>query len=173
MQRTPRQLKALPAPLLAWYDVNRRHLPWREEVSPYRTWVSEIMLQQTRVAAVLPYFDRFMRTLPTVEALAAAPEEQLLSLWQGLGYYSRARNLQKAARVITEQLDGIFPNTYERLTALPGIGDYTAGAIASIAFGQPVPAVDGNALRLVSRLTGCGDNVMEPKTRARFRQWLV
>lgn len=173
MQRTPRQLKALPAPLLAWYDVNRRHLPWREEVSPYRTWVSEIMLQQTRVAAVLPYFDRFMRTLPTVEALAAAPEEQLLSLWQGLGYYSRARNLQKAARVITEQLDGVFPNTYERLTALPGIGDYTAGAIASIAFGQPVPAVDGNALRLVFRLTGCGDNVMEPKTRARFRQWLA
>ena len=150
MRETPQQLKALPPPLLAWYDQNRRVLPWREEVSPYRTWVSEIMLQQTRVTAVLPYFARFMEALPTVEALAAADEQQLMALWQGLGYYSRARNLQKAARVIVEEHGGVFPDTYEGLTALPGVGDYTAGAIASIAFGRPVPAVDGNVLRLAA-----------------------
>ena len=173
MEATPQQLKALPSPLLAWYDGNRRVLPWREQVSPYRTWVSEIMLQQTRVTAVLPYFQRFMDALPTVAALADAPEQQLMSLWQGLGYYSRARNLQKAAQVIMTQHGGVFPDTYEGLTALPGVGDYTAGAIASIAFGQPVPAVDGNVLRLAARLTGCGDNVLEPKTRARFRRWMA
>ena len=173
MEQTPRQLKALPPPLLVWYDENRRRLPWREEVSPYRTWVSEIMLQQTRVTAVLPYFDRFMAALPTVAALADAPEQQLMSLWQGLGYYSRARNLQKAARVIMTDWGGAFPAAYEGLMTLPGIGDYTAGAIASIAFGQPVPAVDGNVLRLAARLTGCGDNVLEPKTRALFRRWMA
>ena len=173
MEATPQQLKALPPPLLAWYDENRRVLPWREQVSPYRTWVSEIMLQQTRVTAVLPYFDRFMAALPTVAALADAPEQQLMLLWQGLGYYSRARNLQKAAQVIMTRHGGVFPDTYEGLTALPGVGDYTAGAIASIAFGQPVPAVDGNVLRLAARLTGCDDNVLEPKTRARFRRWMA
>ena len=173
MEATPQQLKALPPPLLAWYDENRRVLPWREQVSPYRTWVSEMMLQQTRVTAVLPYFDRFMAALPTVAALADAPEQQLMSLWQGLGYYSRARNLQKAAQVIMTRHGGVFPDTYEGLTALPGVGDYTAGAIASIAFGQPVPAVDGNVLRLAARLTGCDDNVLEPKTRARFRRWMA
>ena len=173
MEATPQQLKVLPPPLLAWYDENRRVLPWREQVSPYRTWVSEIMLQQTRVTAVLPYFDRFMAALPTVAALADAPEQQFMSLWQGLGYYSRARNLQKAAQVIMTRHGGVFPDTYEGLTALPGVGDYTAGAIASIAFGQPVPAVDGNVLRLAARLTGCHDNVLEPKTRARFRRWMA
>ena len=173
MQDTPQQLKALPPPLLAWYDENRRVLPWREQVSPYRTWVSEIMLQQTRVTAVLPYFDRFMAALPTVKALAEVHEQQLMALWQGLGYYSRARNLQKAAQVIMTQHGGVFPATYQGLTALPGVGDYTAGAIASIAFGQPVPAVDGNVLRLAARLTGCHDNVLDPKTRARFRQWMA
>ena len=122
MEATPQQLKALPPPLLAWYDENRRVLPWREQVSPYRTWVSEIMLQQTRVTAVLPYFDRFMAALPTVAALADAPEQQLMSLWQGLGYYSRARNLQKAAQVIMTRHGGVFPDTYEGLTALPGVG---------------------------------------------------
>ena len=122
MQETPQQLKALPPPLLAWYDANRRVLPWREEVSPYRTWVSEIMLQQTRVTAVLPYFARFMEALPTVEALAAADEQQLMALWQGLGYYSRARNLQKAAQAIVNEHGGVFPDTYEALTALPGVG---------------------------------------------------
>ena len=115
MHETPQQLKSLPPPLLAWYDANRRRLPWREEVSPYRTWVSEIMLQQTRVAAVLPYFARFMDALPTVAALAAADERQLMALWQGLGYYSRARNLQKAARIITGEHGGVFPDTYEAL----------------------------------------------------------
>ena len=173
MRETPQQLKALPPPLLTWYDQNRRVLPWREEVSPYRTWVSEIMLQQTRVTAVLPYFARFMEALPTVEALAAADEQQLMALWQGLGYYSRARNLQKAARVIVEEHGGVFPDTYEGLTALPGIGDYTAGAIASIAFGRPVPAVDGNVLRLAARLAGHDGNVLEPKVRALFRQWMA
>ena len=173
MRETPQQLKALPPPLLAWYDQNRRVLPWREEVSPYRTWVSEIMLQQTRVTAVLPYFARFMEALPTVEALAAADEQQLMALWQGLGYYSRARNLQKAARVIVEEHGGVFPDTYEGLTALPGVGDYTAGAIASIAFGRPVPAVDGNVLRLAARLAGHDGNVLEPKVRALFRRWMA
>ena len=173
MHETPQQLKSLPPPLLAWYDANRRRLPWREEVSPYRTWVSEIMLQQTRVAAVLPYFARFMDALPTVAALAAADERQLMALWQGLGYYSRARNLQKAARIITGEHGGVFPDTYEALTALPGVGDYTAGAIASIAFGRPVPAVDGNVLRLAARLSGYDGNVLEPKVRALIRQWMA
>mgnify|MGYP001832328243 CR=1 FL=1 len=120
-------LKQLAQPLLAWYDIHRRILPWREEVSPYRTWVSEIMLQQTRVAAVLPYFQRFMEAFPTVGTLAQADTERLMKLWEGLGYYSRARNLQKAARILTEQYGGRFPETYRELTALPGIGDYTAG----------------------------------------------
>ena len=158
---------ALPALLLEWYDAHRRSLPWRDEVSPYRTWVSEIMLQQTRVAAVLPYFDRFMTAFPTVEALAEADTEQLLKLWEGLGYYSRARNLQRAAKLIAEK--GEFPHTYEEVLALPGIGDYTAGAILSIAFGQAVPAVDGNVLRVLSRVTGSDDNILEDKTRKHFR----
>ena len=173
MRETPQQLKALPPPLLAWYDQNRRVLPWREEVSPYRTWVSEIMLQQTRVTAVLPYFARFMAALPTVEALAAADEQQLMALWQGLGYYSRARNLQKAARVIVEQRGGVFPDTYEGLTALPGVGDYTAGAIASIAFGEPEPAVDGNLLRVAARVGGIAEDIMDARVRKRFRAMLT
>ncbi len=160
-------LQAIPTPLLGWYDKNRRSLPWREEVSAYRTWVSEIMLQQTRVAAALPYFQRFMAAFPTVEALAQADTEQVLKLWEGLGYYSRARNLQKAAKIIAQR--GAFPETYEEVLALPGIGDYTAGAILSIAFSQPIPAVDGNALRIVSRLTGSGENILEDKTRKAFR----
>ena len=122
-------LNALTAPLLAWYDLNGRTLPWRSVVTPYRTWVSEIMLQQTRVAAVIPYFQRFMAAYPSVEALAACDEGQLMKLWEGLGYYSRARNLQKAARIVAEQ-GGRFPDTYQDLLALPGVGDYTASAIA-------------------------------------------
>ena len=167
MDNALQQLKKLPSALLPWYDEHRRSLPWRDEVSPYRTWVSEIMLQQTRVAAVIPYFQRFMTAFPTVEALAAADSEQLMKLWEGLGYYSRARNLQKAAQIIAQQ--GIFPDTYEGLMALPGIGDYTAGAILSIAFGQAVPAVDGNVLRVASRITGSEDNILDAKTRSRFR----
>ena len=143
-------LQKLPAPLLAWYDEHRRVLPWREQVSPYRTWVSEIMLQQTRVQAVLPYFQRFMEAAPDVQALAALPEEQLMRLWQGLGYYSRARNLKKAAQTVVEDFGGVFPDSYDGLRRLAGVGDYTAGAILSIAFGD-------------SR------NVLEPKVRADFR----
>lgn len=162
-------LQKLPAPLLAWYDEHRRVLPWREQVSPYRTWVSEIMLQQTRVQAVLPYFQRFMEAAPDVQALAALPEEQLMRLWQGLGYYSRARNLKKAAQTVVEDFGGVFPDSYDGLRRLAGVGDYTAGAILSIAFGQPVPAVDGNVLRVAARLTGDSRNVLEPKVRADFR----
>ena len=165
-------LQQLPPALLAWYEENQRDLPWRREVSPYRTWVSEIMLQQTRVTAVLPYFARFMEAYPSVAHLAKAPEEELMRLWQGLGYYSRARNLQKAARVIMGTYGGTFPGTYKELRALPGIGDYTAGAILSIAMGQDAPAVDGNVLRLVSRITGCGDNILDEKTRKTMRSWV-
>ena len=160
-------------PLLEWYDVHRRRLPWREDVSPYRTWVSEIMLQQTRVAAVIPYFERFMATFPTVRSLAEGDPEQLMKLWEGLGYYSRARNLQKAARIIMDRHGGEFPCTYEELTALPGIGDYTAGAILSIAFGEKIPAVDGNAMRIVSRLIGSDENILEPAVKKKFRALLA
>ena len=167
MDNALQQLKQLPAALLPWYDANRRSLPWRDEVTPYRTWVSEIMLQQTRVAAVIPYFHRFMAAFPTVEALAEADTEHLMKLWEGLGYYSRARNLQTAARIVARR--GSFPDTYEEVLALPGIGDYTAGAILSIAFGEKIPAVDGNVLRVASRITGSGDNILDTKTRGRFR----
>ena len=142
----------LPIPLLAWYQDNARDLPWRREVTAYRVWVSEIMLQQTRVAAVLGYFARFMEAFPTVADLAAAPEEQLMKLWQGLGYYSRARNLQKAAKQIMTEFDGVFPTEYKDLRRLAGVGEYTAAAIASIAYGQPLPAVDGNLLRVTARV---------------------
>jgi len=173
MEKEILQLNKVTEPLLAWYDQNRRSLPWREEVSAYRTWVSEIMLQQTRVAAVLPYFARFMAAFPTVESLAQAQPERLMKLWEGLGYYSRARNLQKAAQIIVEQYGGRFPDTYRELMALPGIGDYTAGAILSIAFGKPEPAVDGNVLRLVARVTGSSMDILETKNRKEFRRWVA
>ena len=152
MNLTP--LEQLPIPLLEWYRDNARTLPWRDDPTPYHVWVSEIMLQQTRVAAVLDYYRRFMAEVPDVESLANLPEERLMKLWQGLGYYSRARNLQSAAKQIMADHDGIFPSDYSAVRALKGVGDYTAGAICSIAFGQPVPAVDGNVLRVVSRITG-------------------
>lgn len=139
-------------PLLSWYDKGRRILPWREEPTPYHVWVSEIMLQQTRVEAVKPYYDRFMKELPDMESLAGAEEEQLLKLWEGLGYYNRVRNLNKAARKIMEEHGGVMPRDYADLLTLPGIGSYTAGAISSIAYGQKAPAVDGNVLRVLSRL---------------------
>ena len=144
-------LQAIPKPLLKWYDEHRRLLPWREDPAPYRVWVSEIMLQQTRVEAVKPYFERFMRKLPDIRALAQADEETLLKLWEGLGYYNRARNLQRAARQIQEDFGGVMPDTREKLMELAGIGSYTAGAIASIAFKRPEPAVDGNVLRVLAR----------------------
>lgn len=153
-------------PLLTWYDKNRRILPWREMPTPYRVWVSEIMLQQTRVEAVKPYFQRFMEALPDIRALAEVKEETLLKLWEGLGYYNRARNLQKAAIQIQRDYGGEMPDTYEELLKLTGIGSYTAGAIASIAFGRPVPAVDGNVLRVMSRLRQDGRLIDDAKVKA-------
>ena len=156
------RLERLPIPLLEWYRDNARVLPWRSDPTPYHVWLSEIMLQQTRVAAVLDYYRRFLEEAPTAAHLAALPEERLLKLWQGLGYYNRARNLQKAARVITEDYGGVFPADYAAIRALPGVGDYTAGAICSIAFGLPVPAVDGNVLRVVARITGDEGDITTP-----------
>ncbi len=143
---------ALPNALIPWYKENKRDLPWRGTKNPYHIWLSEIMLQQTRVEAVKGYYSRFLEKLPTVEALANADDEALHKLWEGLGYYNRVRNLKKAAQVIVTQYNGVFPGEYDRILALPGIGAYTAGAIASIAFNLPTPAVDGNVLRVVSRL---------------------
>ncbi|MDR2132824.1 MAG: A/G-specific adenine glycosylase [Clostridiales Family XIII bacterium] len=140
--------------LLAWYGANARELPWRADRDPYRVWISEIMLQQTRASTARPYYARFLRELPTIRALAEADESRLLKLWEGLGYYSRARNLQKAARVILEKHAGQFPRAPREIAALPGIGPYTAGAIASICFEEATPAVDGNVLRVMARLTG-------------------
>jgi A/G-specific adenine glycosylase len=140
-------------PLLAWYRTNKRPLPWRQSPTPYQVWISEIMLQQTRIEAVIPYYERFLSELPTVKDLALVDDERLMKLWEGLGYYSRARNLKKAALTVMERHEGRMPTTYEELLSLPGIGPYTAGAIASIAFGLPEPAVDGNVLRVITRLT--------------------
>ncbi len=161
-------LEQLPIPLLLWYREHARDLPWRQNPTPYRVWVSEIMLQQTRVVAVLDYYRRFLQAAPTVQDLAALPEDTLMKLWQGLGYYSRARNLQKAARQIVDDWGGVFPNTYEGIRSLAGVGDYTAGAIASIAFGIPVPAVDGNVLRVVTRLTADPSDILAAATKKRI-----
>lgn len=163
----------IPKPLLTWYDANRRILPWREEPTPYRVWVSEIMLQQTRVEAVKPYFQRFMATLPDIEALANAEEEQLLKLWEGLGYYNRVRNLQKAAIQIMEEYGGRMPDTYEELLKLKGIGSYTAGAVASIAYGRSNPAVDGNVLRVISRIRMDERPISETKVKQAVEQDLL
>lgn len=146
-------IEALRAKLLSWYRANARQLPWRKDRDPYHVWVSEIMLQQTRVEAVMGYYARFLAALPNLQALAAVDDETLLKLWEGLGYYSRARNLKKAATEIMTRHGGVFPQTQKALLALSGIGAYTAGAIASICFGQPTPAVDGNVLRVFARLT--------------------
>ena len=158
--------------LLPWYDDNARDLPWRRDVTPYRVWVSEIMLQQTRIEAARGYFARFMDALPTADALAAADVETVLKLWEGLGYYSRARNLHRAAGIVAAEYGGELPADYAALRALPGIGDYTAGAIASIAFGLPEPAVDGNVLRICARLTCCPDSVGDEKVKRAFREEL-
>ena len=158
-------LQLLPDALLPWYDDNKRDLPWRADREPYHVWMSEIMLQQTRVEAVKGYYQRFLEALPTVEALAKADDELLHKLWEGLGYYSRVRNLKKAAQVIMTQYGGTFPGEYEDVLALPGIGEYTAGAICSIAFGKPTPAVDGNVLRVVSRLTEDSTPIDLPKRK--------
>ena len=151
--------------LLTWSRKNARDLPWRKDVTPYRVWISEIMLQQTRVEAVKPYFHRFLEAFPDVYALAEADDTRLMKLWEGLGYYSRARNLKKAAIRVTEDYGGSFPADYKELQKLPGIGSYTAGAIATIAFGIPAPAVDGNVLRVLSRVAGDSRDIMDPHTK--------
>src|SRR5580704_2585147 len=152
----PPDPRAFRRALLRWYSSQKRDLPWRNSADPYRIWISEIMLQQTRVAAVIPFFERFLTRFPNVPALASAEEQDVLVAWAGLGYYTRARNLQKAAQRIVEA--GAFPRNYDAIRALPGIGDYTAAAVASIAFGFPHAAVDGNVRRVLSRITaGAGD----------------
>ena len=160
-------LKQIAQPLLDWYDRGRRILPWRENPKPYYVWVSEIMLQQTRVEAVKPYFDRFIREVPDIPALAGMGEDRLVKLWEGLGYYNRVRNLQKAARVIMAEYGGEMPAEYGQIIRLPGIGSYTASAIASIAYGKAVPAVDGNVLRVLSRLRTDGEDILSQKTKKR------
>ncbi len=163
-------LDKLTVPLLEWYRDNARRLPWRDDPTPYHVWLSEVMLQQTRVAAVLDYYRRFLEAAPDVAALAALPEDRLLKLWQGLGYYSRARNLQKAAQVIVERYGGAFPSDYAAVRALPGVGDYTAGAVCSIAFGQAVPAVDGNVLRVYARICGDEGDIASPQMKKKVAQ---
>ena len=155
----------IPAPLLLWYETHKRDLPWRKSPTPYQVWVSEIMLQQTRVEAVKDYYARFIAVLPNVEALASCEEEKLLKLWEGLGYYSRVRNMQKAARTIVFEYGGVFPEDTENLKKLAGIGSYTAGAIASIAFGKATAAVDGNVFRVATRLTENPTVISDPKYR--------
>lgn len=159
------ELQEIVRPLIEWYQTNKRDLPWRREATPYRVWISEIMLQQTRVEAVKGYFTRFTESLPDVQSLANCPEQQLLKLWEGLGYYNRARNLQKAAQIIVEQYGGQLPADYDALLSLPGIGPYTAGAIASISYGIAQPAVDGNVLRVISRITASHADIADPATR--------
>lgn len=167
------RLKAMEKPLLSWYKNHARVLPWRENPEPYRVWISEIMLQQTRVEAVKPYFERFMAALPDTAALAAVPEDRLFKLWEGLGYYNRARNLKKAAGVVMEQYGGVIPASWEALKTLPGIGSYTAGAIASIAYGIPVPAVDGNVLRVISRVTGSREDILKQSVKKQMEHLLL
>ncbi|MDD5863164.1 MAG: A/G-specific adenine glycosylase [Firmicutes bacterium] len=162
-------LSLLPELLLPWYRENRRELPWRQTKDAYPIWLSEIMLQQTRVEAVKGYYARFLAALPTVQALADCDDDTLHKLWEGLGYYSRVRNLKKAAQVIVTEYGGIFPRTYDAVLGLPGIGEYTAGAICSIAFDLPTPAVDGNVLRVFSRLTDDPSPIDLPAVKAKVR----
>lgn len=164
------RLKSMAGPLMAWYEKSARILPWRDDPKPYRVWISEIMLQQTRVEAVKPYFERFMNALPQVKDLAEVPEEQLLKLWEGLGYYNRARNLKKAAQIMMERYGGNVPSSYETLLELPGIGSYTAGAVASIAYQIPAPAVDGNVLRVISRVLADREDITKQSVKKRMEQ---
>ena len=161
-------MQPIAAPLLQWFQANKRLLPFRQEPSAYHIWVSEIMLQQTRVAAAIPYYNRFIAALPTPADLAVCEPDALRKLWQGLGYYNRVNNMQKAARIVCEQYGGDLPADYDALRSLPGIGDYTAGAIASIAFGIPAPAVDGNVLRVFARLYNDPRLVTDPQVKREF-----
>ncbi len=159
------ELEKIVEPIVKWYKENKRMLPWRKQKNPYAIWISEIMLQQTRIEAVKVYYERFMREIPNIETLANIEEEVLLKLWEGLGYYSRAKNLKKAAIKICEEYGGNMPKYYEQLVDLPGIGEYTAGAIASIAYHERVPAVDGNVLRVISRIIGSTKDILLPDTK--------
>lgn len=171
--RTEEQvLIAMFEALIPWYEAHKRELPWRQDKEPYHVWLSEIMLQQTRVEAVKEYYRRFLAALPTIADLAEAPEEQILKLWEGLGYYNRVRNLQKAAQTICADYAGVFPSEYAQIQSLSGIGDYTAGAIASICFDAPTPAVDGNVLRVYSRLLADDANIDLQTTKKRITRKL-
>ena len=165
-------LNDIVKPLTEWYRQNKRSLPWRDRHNAYYTWVSEIMLQQTRVEAVKPYFRRFTEELPDPAALAECPEEKLLKLWEGLGYYNRVRNMQIAAQTVVEEYDGVLPASYEKLLSLKGIGSYTAGAIASIAYDIPVPAVDGNVLRVITRIIEDDGDIMKQSVKKRIENKL-
>ena len=165
-------LAKLPEALLPWYDAGHRELPWRQDKDPYHIWVSEIMLQQTRVEAVKGYYTRFLKELPTITALAECDDDALHKLWEGLGYYSRVRNLKKAAIQIVEQHNNVFPEEYSQIRNLPGIGDYTAGAICSIAFNRKTPAVDGNVLRVFARLTNDSTPIDQPAFKKLAREAL-
>ena len=158
--------------LLEWYDHNQRILPWRDNKNPYYIWISEIMLQQTKVQTVIPYFERFIQTLPTIESLANAKEHELLKLWEGLGYYNRVRNLQLAAKEVVEKYNGVLPDDKDELETLKGIGPYTSGAIASIAFNKKYSAVDGNVLRVFSRLLEIRGDIKEPKTKKKIKEFV-
>lgn len=163
-------IKKAREPIIKWYQENKRELPWRKEKNPYHIWLSEIMLQQTRIEAVKQYYKRFLEELPNIQDLAEVEEEKLLKLWEGLGYYNRARNLKKAAQIIQEKYQGQMPKNYSQLIELPGIGEYTAGAISSIAYDEPQPAVDGNVLRVISRLIGSKKDVLDSKTKKEMTQ---
>ena len=163
------RLAKLPGALLPWYEKNKRQLPWRQNRDPYHIWISEIMLQQTRVEAVKGYYSRFLNTLPTISALAECDDETLYKLWEGLGYYNRVRNLRKAAQQVMQEHKGIFPREYAQILALSGIGEYTAGAICSIAYDQKVPAVDGNVLRVAARLLDTDTPVDVPAFKKEIR----
>ena len=156
--------------LIQWYLQNKRDLPWRKTTNPYPIWLSEIMLQQTRVAQGLPYFLSFTEAFPTVRDLADAEEEQVLKLWQGLGYYSRARNLHATAKQVAYEMGGVFPGTYKELLTLKGVGEYTAAAIASIAYGEPVPVVDGNVFRVLSRYFDVETDIASPAAKKEFKE---
>lgn len=163
-------LENIVQPLLTWYKKNARILPWRENTEPYRIWISEIMLQQTRVDTVIAYYKKFLQAFPTIQDLATCEDEQLMKLWEGLGYYSRAKNLKKAAQVICEDYQGQFPTEFDIVLKLPGIGTYTAGAICSIAFGKKTAAVDGNVLRVFTRLTKNSTDIMNTKFREKVKK---
>lgn len=170
MNMTDFNSKAFQTDLLTWFDKEKRDLPWRKDRDAYKVWVSEIMLQQTRVDTVIPYFEKFMRQFPTIEALANADEDEVLKAWEGLGYYSRVRNLHAAVKEVQEKYDGVVPDTPEEISKLKGIGPYTKGAVLSIAYGIPEPAVDGNVMRVLSRIFSIWDDIAKPKTRKIFEE---